>query len=175
MLAAGPSGSTPPAAGRTGLCSDFGGLSRCQHREGGSDRAGQPDANQLQTALHTAIAAEDYKAAAELRDRLSQLVGRDRLSADWHGLGLPGWLADRVEGLGYKYPTGILLIMVWWLSALCGSWHTAQRISDAAEIQKAALTALRRGRDAIIQSQTGSGKTLAFLLPLLARATAISS
>jgi hypothetical protein len=67
----------------------------------------QADLNQLTTALNNAIAAEDYRAAARLRDRLRQLSGRDAgTPADWRALGIPEWLADRAERIGYRFPTG---------------------------------------------------------------------
>ena len=63
------------------------------------------DTNQLQTALNQAIAAEDYTLASKLRDQLQKLVGRSG-TADWRQLGVPEWLADRVERMGYKFATG---------------------------------------------------------------------
>ena len=65
------------------------------------------DVNQLTTALNTAIAAENYSLASKLRDRLKQLSGGDAAPpADWHSLGIPAWLADRAEQIGYRFPTG---------------------------------------------------------------------
>ncbi|DBA85379.1 TPA: hypothetical protein ACH3X2_006058 [Trebouxia sp. C0005] len=98
------------------------------------------DTNQLQTALNRAIAAEDYTLASQVRDQLQHVLGAHIGTADWRQLGVPEWLADRVERMGFKYAT---------------------------EVQKRAAGALQEGRDIMIQSQTGSGKTLAFLLPLL--------
>lgn len=63
------------------------------------------DTNQLQTALNQAIAAEDYNLASKLRDQISMLVGSSG-TADWRQLGVPEWLADRIERMGYKYATG---------------------------------------------------------------------
>lgn len=65
------------------------------------------DTNELTTALNNAIAAEDYSLASKLRDRLRQLSGGDAASpADWQSLGIPAWLADRAERIGYRFPTG---------------------------------------------------------------------
>ena len=65
------------------------------------------DSNQLQTALNTAIAGEDWKQAAKLRDALhAQTGGASQL--DWRQYGLPEWLADRADRLGYRFPTGKL-------------------------------------------------------------------
>ena len=63
------------------------------------------DTNQLQTALNQAIAAEDYILASKLRDQIQKLVGSSG-TADWRELGVPEWLADRIERMGYKYATG---------------------------------------------------------------------
>ena len=68
------------------------------------------DANELTTALNKAIAAEDYKLASTLRDKLRQLSGSDAgPPADWQNLGIPTWLADRAEHIGYRFPTGAIL------------------------------------------------------------------
>lgn len=69
------------------------------------------DLNQLQTALNTAIAAEDWAMAAKLRDLLRLMTGCEgqggaKLAADWKGLGVLPWLAERAENLGYSFPTG---------------------------------------------------------------------
>lgn len=66
------------------------------------------DLNQLQTALNTAIAAENYTLAAKIRDVLQQAAGADPRDApaDWRRLGILDWLAERAEYLGYKMPTG---------------------------------------------------------------------
>lgn len=63
------------------------------------------DSNQLQTALNTAIAGEDWKQAANLRDALHTQTG-EASQLDWRQYGLPEWLADRVDRLGYRFPTG---------------------------------------------------------------------
>ena len=65
------------------------------------------DANQLQTALNRAIAAEDYVLASKVRDKLQTVVGGDTGTADWRQLGVPEWLADRAERMGFKYATGL--------------------------------------------------------------------
>lgn len=124
------------------------------------------DANQLQTALATAIAAEDYALAAAIRDRFAQMMddgggaagsaagggsgsgsstdgggGGARL-LDWEALGVRDWVADRAARLGLRFPT---------------------------EVQRRACPVVLSGSDAVVQSQTGSGKTASFLLPALSR------
>lgn len=69
------------------------------------------DLNKLQTALNTAISAEDWALAAKLRDLLRMLTGAEgqggaKLAADWKGLGILPWLAERAENLGFSFPTG---------------------------------------------------------------------
>ncbi|GAX72763.1 hypothetical protein CEUSTIGMA_g219.t1 [Chlamydomonas eustigma] len=100
------------------------------------------DKNQLQTILASAISAEDYLLAGAIRDRLEQVMGGRPGRIDWASLDLPEWLSDRLERLGYKFPT---------------------------EIQRRAASVLLGEYDATIQSETGSGKTLSFLVPILAR------
>ncbi len=84
--------------------------------EGGSLGDVEPsDANELTTALNNAIAAEDYQLAATLRDRLRQLSGGDAGPlADWQNLGIPSWLAERAEHIGYRFPTGATLTSHFW-------------------------------------------------------------
>jgi len=65
------------------------------------------DTNQLQTALNRAIAAEDYTLASQVRDQLQHVLGARIGTADWRQLGVPEWLADRVERMGFKYATGL--------------------------------------------------------------------
>lgn len=65
------------------------------------------DANELQTAFNTAIHAEDYKLAAEIRDSLRERLGdHEGAAADWLSSNIPDWLADRVERMGFRFPTG---------------------------------------------------------------------
>ena len=76
--------------------------------------AASADLNQLQTALNTAIAAEDWEAAASIRDLLRLLLAtedggggsRGAQAGDWRGTGVLRWLAERAEQLGCPRPTG---------------------------------------------------------------------
>lgn len=69
------------------------------------------DLNQLQTALNTAIAAENYSLAGKIRDVLALVVGKEgQPGGDWRRLGILDWLADRAEDLGYRLPTGEIII-----------------------------------------------------------------
>lgn len=88
------------------------------------------DANQLQTALSTAIAAEDYTLAAAIRDRLAALTagddggGQASKLLDWQAMGVHDWVADRAGRLGLRFPTGEgrarrCLFPFRWLSSAC--------------------------------------------------------
>lgn len=101
------------------------------------------DMNQLQTALATAVNAEDYQLAARIRDQMQKVFGADEAPRiDWSSLGnIPEWLIDRLDRLDYRFPT---------------------------EVQRRVGPAMLAGSDVLVQSQTGSGKTLAFLVPALA-------
>ena len=84
--------------------------SKCSQSEDNSeaeDILQEQDTNRLTTALNIAIAAEDYGLAAHIRDRLAELTGSDsEATADWTKLGVPEWLAERAERIGYRFPTG---------------------------------------------------------------------
>ena len=78
-----------------------------------ADNLERMDANQLQTALATAIAAEDYALAAAVRDRFTALMASDAAGGsskqrmlDWQACGLPEWIADRAARLSLRFPTG---------------------------------------------------------------------
>jgi hypothetical protein len=104
----------------------------------------QDDLNRLQTALISAIEAEDYSAAAKYRDLIKKAsksggAGAGR-SQSWAALQVPEWLANRAERLGFRVPV---------------------------QVQQNALKAVMNLEDTVIRSPTGSGKTLAYLMPLL--------
>lgn len=102
------------------------------------------DLNWLQTRLQVALAHEDYAEAATIRDRIRRQAGATSGTAGeaaWATLGVPDWLADRLERLDFQLPT---------------------------RVQMHALRATESGDDAAVCAPTGSGKTLAYLLPLLA-------
>ena len=103
------------------------------------------DTNLLQTALSASVQAEDFRLASLIRDQLTKVTGASGPASrlDWGSLtGIPVWLSDRLERLGFRFPT---------------------------EIQKRSTSHLLLGQDASIQSETGSGKTLSYLVPCLAR------
>lgn len=110
-----------------------------------AERTGQQDAvldvNRLQTQLSKAVAAEDFAQAAQIRDQLTDMCGDESTSrTGWSGLGVPDWLADRAERLGYVMPT---------------------------DIQHRAIKLFLLGADVLLRAHTGSGKTMAFVMPVL--------
>uniref|UniRef100_A0A7S4JGV2 RNA helicase n=2 Tax=Guillardia theta TaxID=55529 RepID=A0A7S4JGV2_GUITH len=110
----------------------------------------EEDLNRLHTALNAAVEAEDYTSASLLRDQISAISGfqaddRKKHSLDWKALGVPDWLVDRLERMGFRLPTQV------------------QRNAMKAISQKAVFSS----RDTVIRSPTGSGKTLSYLVPLL--------
>ena len=101
------------------------------------------DLNWLHTKLQVALENEDYTEAASVRNRIrrSACDGPGVTSeAAWTNLGVPDWLADRLERLNYPLPTSVQL-------------HS--------------LRAFENGDDTAVCAPTGSGKTLSYLLPLL--------
>jgi len=103
------------------------------------------DLNWLHTRLHLALDREDYEEAASVPDRIRRCadVSTGIVSeAAWNNLGMPDWLADRLDRLNFPLPT---------------------------RVQLHSLRAAERGDDSAICAPTGSGKTLSYLLPLLAQ------
>ena len=110
-----------------------------------SHRRTPPPLPTWQRALVRAGAAGDTGDAgdAAAEEGVSAAAPADGASSTtWEELGsLPKWLLDRTRALGFETPSSV---------------------------QSAALPAILRGSDAIVQAQTGSGKTLAYLLPIIA-------
>lgn len=102
------------------------------------------DLNWLHTRLQFALDQEDYAEAANVRDRIRRCadIGGAGMATEaaWTNLGVPDWLADRLERLNFPLPT---------------------------RVQLHSLRAAERGDDSAICAPTGSGKTLSYLLPLL--------
>uniref|UniRef100_A0A7S3JTV7 ATP-dependent RNA helicase n=1 Tax=Aureoumbra lagunensis TaxID=44058 RepID=A0A7S3JTV7_9STRA len=96
------------------------------------------------TALNAAVAAEDYRKAAELKKRLDALSGTT-LRGDFAAYGLPSWLHGRLKDLGMRFPTPI-----------------------QARTLREAFGSATQATDVLIRSPTGSGKTLAYTTASLA-------
>jgi superfamily II DNA/RNA helicase len=88
------------------------------------------------------VAAENYEDATRLKKLIQEVEGNGAVpSSTWQQLGIPEWLADRADRLGFQFPTNV---------------------------QQRAIKSILLGADAVIRAETGSGKTLAFVLPTLA-------
>lgn len=69
----------------------------------------EKDLNRLHTALSRAIETEEYSQAASLRDKIATVTGQDTdaRGGGWGKLGVPDWLADRAERMGFLMPTQV--------------------------------------------------------------------
>ena len=56
----------------------------------------------LRCAAHALCA----RCHAGISDALRRRSGAAAQPSDWRELGIPEWLADRAEQLGYRFPTG---------------------------------------------------------------------
>lgn len=149
--------------------------------------------NELQTLLREAVASENYKEAARLRDAIADTISRShsededprkyqRLS--WAGLGTAPWLVDRLEALNYMLPTTIqihafesinemLLTKIQKSSNKPQQQHQQQTLEELLQSSVEASSSFgednkrRTNMACIVSGSTGSGKTLAYLVPLL--------
>eukprot|EP00967_Tisochrysis_lutea_P157252 scaffold318671_cov19-Tisochrysis_lutea.AAC.1 len=55
----------------------------------------------------TAIALCHKEQTLSLIPTFAQVTGSQDARIDWASLGLPDWLTDRVERLGFRFPTGL--------------------------------------------------------------------
>ncbi|KAH0863884.1 hypothetical protein HID58_081095 [Brassica napus] len=85
-------------------------------------------------------AATNYKVKVVKEKKPAEIVSPLFSAKSFEELGLPDSLLDSLEREGFSVPT---------------------------DVQSAAVPAIIKGHDAVIQSYTGSGKTLAYLLPIL--------
>lgn len=148
--------------------------------------------NELQTLLREAVATENYKEAARLRDCIAQTLSQTKTTDDdprkfqrlsWVGLGTAPWLVDRLEALNYILPTTIQIhafesINEMLLKQMNQTTFQEQQQQTLEELVDAASASSynygdsqRRGKRTnmavIVSGSTGSGKTLAYLVPLL--------
>jgi superfamily II DNA/RNA helicase len=152
--------------------------------------------NELQTLLREAVATENYREAARLRDSIAETLSSQQTKTkdddprkfqrlSWVGLGTAPWLVDRLEALNYILPTTIqihafesineMLLKQMNQTTLQQPQHqTLEELVDAAASASSyyydsdSQPARKRTNMAVIVSgSTGSGKTLAYLVPLL--------
>lgn len=170
--------------------------------EGGADGGGDNEMtaamglNELQTLLREAVNVEDYLEAKRLRDVLADRVssgaykptGEDsdadkrkmkRLS--WRGLGTAPWLEDRLDALGYKFPTTIQINAFESINCMLGALEDVEfdsgdgdggAVTSATELfgdetLEELLAGSRFNMGVVVSGSTGSGKTLSYLVPTL--------
>jgi len=149
--------------------------------------------NELQTLLREAVASENYKEAARLRDAIADTISKShskdedprkyqRLS--WAGLGTAPWLVDRLEALNYMLPTTIQIhafesINEMLLTKIQNSSNKPQQQQHQQTLEELLQSSVeassslgeddkrRTNMACIVSGSTGSGKTLAYLVPLL--------
>jgi len=156
--------------------------------------------NELQTSFRRAVEAQDFNQAKILSDlladRLSEgaygstiynkVVEEDRIRKrkrmSWKGLGTSPWLTDRLDALGFKFPTTIQINSMESVNAILSSLDHDQSkklnqelvstTSYVDDIENLEQLLERRGTPGfnmgvVISGSTGSGKTLAYLVPML--------
>jgi superfamily II DNA/RNA helicase len=163
--------------------------------------------NELQTQFRLAIAREDMDAAMVYRDELADRVDnshnnnnsynnnsdhdmteeerlrkkRQRLS--WSGLGTAPWLIERLNALGYTFPTTIQINAMEAVNAILSENNTKndvannnknKNINDDDDTDNTTLeerllksSSTIQNMGLLISGSTGSGKTLAYLVPTL--------
>ncbi len=125
---------------------------------------------------------EDFDSAIKLRDILAERVSSGAYSPDgsdkdkrkkkrlsWRGLGTAPWLEDRLDALGYKFPTTIQINAFESVNTMLGALD-----DDSVNMDKETLEELmyRKGSPGlnmgvVVSGSTGSGKTLSYLVPML--------
>jgi superfamily II DNA/RNA helicase len=148
--------------------------------------------NEIQTLLRDAVKKEDFDSAIKLRDILAERVssGAYRPSGDsadkqvdkrkmkrlsWRGLGTVPWLEDRLDALGYKFPTTIQINAFESVNSMLGALgDDDDGSSNGNTMDKETLEELmyRKGSPGlsmgvVVSGSTGSGKTLSYLVPML--------
>lgn len=102
-------------------------------------RSGKSKAMKLEGSFVRASATNDRMKVVKEK-KPAEIVSPLFSAKSFEELGLPDSLLDSLEREGFSVPT---------------------------DVQSAAVPAIIKGHDAVIQSYTGSGKTLAYLLPIL--------
>jgi len=163
--------------------------------------------NELQTSFRRAVDAQDYNQAKILSDLLADRLSegayqssslhkeedrlRKRKRMSWKGLGCAPWLQDRLDILGFKFPTTIQINAMESVNAILSSLDDddddqSKRMIHKEEMTTATTTTTisaldvetleqlleRKGTPGlnmglVISGSTGSGKTLGYLVPML--------
>jgi hypothetical protein len=141
------------------------------------ERVADMGLNELQTLLRQAVRLQDFDAATTLRDALAERVSsgayttgeedaRKRTRLSWKGLGTAPWLIERLDALGYTYPTTIQINAIESVNTILGSFQDEED-DDITLEERMQLSASKDSMGVVISGSTGSGKTLAYLVPLL--------
>eukprot|EP00550_Attheya_septentrionalis_P006500 CAMPEP_0198286092 /NCGR_PEP_ID=MMETSP1449-20131203/5246_1 /TAXON_ID=420275 /ORGANISM="Attheya septentrionalis, Strain CCMP2084" /LENGTH=773 /DNA_ID=CAMNT_0043983723 /DNA_START=295 /DNA_END=2619 /DNA_ORIENTATION=- len=141
------------------------------------ERVADMGLNEMQTLLRQAVRLQDFDAATTLRDALAERVSsgayttgeedaRKRTRLSWKGLGTAPWLIERLDALGYTYPTTIQINAIESVNTILGSFQDEED-DDITLEERMQLSASKDSMGVVISGSTGSGKTLAYLVPLL--------
>jgi superfamily II DNA/RNA helicase len=138
--------------------------------------------NELQTLLREAVKADNFDDAIKLRDELAERVSSGAYSPkgaseqdkrkmkrlSWRGLGTAPWLEDRLDSLGYKFPTTIQINAFESVNTMLGALDD-DNIVDKETLEELMYRKATPGMNmgVVVSGSTGSGKTLAYLVPTL--------
>ena len=140
--------------------------------------------NELQTLLRDAVKKEDFDSAIKLRDILAERVSSGAYSPkgsnsdsdkrkmkrlSWRGLGTAPWLEDRLDALGYKFPTTIQINAFESVNTMLGALDDDSTIMDKETLEELMYRKGSPGLNmgVVVSGSTGSGKTLSYLVPML--------
>lgn len=138
--------------------------------------------NELQTLLRDAVKKEDFDEAIRLRDILAERVSsgayspkggesdkRIKKRLSWRGLGTVPWLEDRLDALGYKFPTTIQINAFESVNTILGALDEDSNIMDKETLEELIYRKGTPGLNmgVVVSGSTGSGKTLSYLVPML--------
>jgi len=142
--------------------------------------------NELQTLLRDAVKKEDFDEAIKLRDILAERVSSGAYSPksdgsdsttdkrkmkrlSWRGLGTAPWLEDRLDALGYLFPTTIQINSFESVNTMLGALDDDSNIVDKETLEELIYRKGTPGLNmgVVVSGSTGSGKTLSYLVPML--------
>mmetsp|Transcript_4357 Transcript_4357/g.8373 ORF Transcript_4357/g.8373 Transcript_4357/m.8373 type:complete len:724 (+) Transcript_4357:206-2377(+) len=139
--------------------------------------------NELQTLLRDAVKKENFDEAIRLRDVLAERVSsgayspsgesddkRKKKRLSWRGLGTVPWLEDRLDALGYKFPTTIQINAFESVNTMLGALDDdSSNIADKETLEELIYRKGTPGLNmgVVVSGSTGSGKTLSYLVPML--------
>jgi len=151
--------------------------------------------NALQTSFRRAVEAQDFNQAKILSDLLADRLSegaykmssslnnnqeedrvRKRRRMSWKGLGTAPWLQDRLDALGFKFPTTIQINAMESVNAILSSLDddgiSKEEVAATTDVETLEQLLERKGTPGlnmgiVISGSTGSGKSLAYLVPML--------